>query len=88
MLRIPAAFPSISKQFNEPTGCAAEIWKAIESEPEYAGKTNMFILPDFGRDSDTDAGGNGFQRHRTGDALSRTTRHAALKVLKAGKFLL
>ena len=51
----------------------AEIWQAIESEPEYAGKTTMFILPDFGRDSDTDAGGNGFQHHRTGDALSRTT---------------
>ncbi|MGH7970710.1 MAG: hypothetical protein ACREIC_18440, partial [Limisphaerales bacterium] len=38
-----------------------------------AGKTTMFILPDFGRDSDLDAGGNGFQHHRTGDALSRTT---------------
>ena len=31
------------------------------------------ILPDFGRDADEDAGGNGFQHHRTGDALSRTT---------------
>ena len=51
----------------------AEIWNTIQSEPEYAGKTNMFILPDFGRDSDTDAGGNGFQHHRTGDPLSRTT---------------
>jgi hypothetical protein len=51
----------------------AEIWKTIQSEPEYSGKTTMFILPDFGRDSDTDAGGNGFQHHRTGDALSRTT---------------
>ncbi len=51
----------------------AEIWKTIESEPEYAGKTMMFILPDFGRDSDTDPGGNGFQHHRTGDAMSRTT---------------
>ncbi len=51
----------------------AEIWNTIQREPEYAGKTNMFILPDFGRDSDTDAGGNGFQHHRTGDALSRTT---------------
>jgi hypothetical protein len=51
----------------------ADIWKAIQSEPEYAGKTTLFILPDFGRDSDTDAGGNGFQHHRTGDALSRTT---------------
>ena len=51
----------------------AEIWKTIQSEPEYAGKTNLFILPDFGRDSDDDPGGNGFQHHRTGDALSRTT---------------
>jgi hypothetical protein len=51
----------------------AEMWKTIQSEPEYAGKTTMFILPDFGRDSDTDPGGNGFQHHRTGDPLSRTT---------------
>ncbi len=51
----------------------AEIWKAIQTEPEYVNKTTMFILPDFGRDSDTDPGGNGFQHHRTGDPLSRTT---------------
>ena len=51
----------------------SDLWKAIQSEPEYAGKTTLFILPDFGRDSDDDAGGNGFQHHRTGDALSRTT---------------
>lgn len=51
----------------------AEIWKTIQTEPEYAGKATMLILPDFGRDSDTDPGGNGFQHHRTGDALSRTT---------------
>ena len=51
----------------------SDLWKFIQSEPEYAGKTNLFILPDFGRDSDDDAGGNGFQHHRTGDALSRTT---------------
>ncbi len=50
-----------------------EIWKTIQSEPEYANKTTMFILPDFGRDSDADPGGNGFQHHRTGDPLSRTT---------------
>jgi hypothetical protein len=49
------------------------MWHAIQSDPEYAGNTTMFILPDFGRDSDEDAGGNGFQHHRTGDALSRTT---------------
>jgi arylsulfatase A-like enzyme len=56
----------------------AQIWQAIAQEPEYAGKTTMFILPDFGRDSDTDPGGNGFQHHRTGDALSRTTWMMAL----------
>jgi hypothetical protein len=55
-----------------------EIWRTIQSEPEYAGKTNLFILPDFGRDSDTDPGGNGFQHHRTGDPLSRTTWMMAL----------
>jgi hypothetical protein len=51
----------------------AELWKTIETEPEYAGNTTMFVLPDFGRDSDFDAGGNGFQHHRTGDPASRTT---------------
>jgi hypothetical protein len=51
----------------------AELWKAVQAEPEYAGNTTMFILPDFGRDADEDSGGNGFQHHRTGDAASRTT---------------
>jgi hypothetical protein len=50
-----------------------DLWKMIQSEPEYAGNTTLFILPDFGRDSDENSGGNGFQHHRTGDALSRTT---------------
>lgn len=57
---------------------SAELWKTIQSEPEYAGKTTLVILPDFGRDSDEDAGGNGFQHHRTGDAISRTTWMMAL----------
>jgi len=56
----------------------AELWKAVQSEPEYAGNTTMFILPDFGRDADEDAGGNGFQHHRTGDTASRTTWMMAL----------
>src|SRR5947209_15519430 len=56
----------------------SQLWDTIQREPEYAGKTAMLILPDFGRDSDTDAGGNGFQHHRTGDALSRTTWMLAL----------
>src|SRR5215469_12313815 len=56
----------------------AELWNAIQKEPEYAGRTTLFILPDFGRDADDDSGGNGFQHHRTGDALSRTTWMMAL----------
>jgi hypothetical protein len=56
----------------------AELWKAVESEPEYKDNTTLFILPDFGRDSDYDAAGNGFQHHRTGDAVSRTTWMMAL----------
>ncbi|HEX4022125.1 MAG TPA: hypothetical protein VHX63_13345 [Acidobacteriaceae bacterium] len=55
-----------------------EIWQAIQSDPEYHGRTTMFILPDFGRDSDFDVSGNGFQHHRTGDPLSRTTWMMAL----------
>jgi hypothetical protein len=55
-----------------------EIWQMIESDPEYHGRTTMLILPDFGRDSDLDASGNGFQHHRTGDPLSRTTWIMAL----------
>ncbi len=56
----------------------AELWKTIQSNPEYKDKTSMFILPDFGRDGDTNVGGNGFQHHRTGDPLSRTTWIMAL----------
>jgi hypothetical protein len=56
----------------------AELWQAIQTNPEYANKTTMFILPDFGRDSDIESGGNGFQHHRTGDAVSRTTWMMAL----------
>ncbi len=51
----------------------ADIWKMIQSDPEYAGRTTLFILPDFGRDADEEASGNGFQHHRTGDLRSRTT---------------
>jgi hypothetical protein len=56
----------------------AELWKAVQDEPEYAGNTTMLILPDFGRDADQDSGGNGFQHHRTGDPTSRTTWMMAL----------
>ncbi|HVT99717.1 MAG TPA: hypothetical protein VHE33_19610 [Acidobacteriaceae bacterium] len=56
----------------------AQMWRAVQDNPEYAGNTTLFILPDFGRDADYEAGGNGFQHHRTGDAASRTTWMMAL----------
>jgi hypothetical protein len=55
-----------------------EIWNFIQSEPEYKDRTTLLILPDFGRDSDFDASCNGFQHHRSGDPLSRTTWMMAL----------
>ncbi len=55
-----------------------ELWKAVQSEPEYKDNTTLIILPDFGRDADYDSGGNGFQHHRTGDTASRTTWMMAL----------
>jgi hypothetical protein len=57
---------------------SAEIWRAIQSDPEYKDRTTMLILPDFGRDGDDDAGGNGFQHHRTGSPMARTTWMMAL----------
>jgi hypothetical protein len=56
----------------------AELWRTIQSKPEYKDKTNLLIFPDFDRDSGGDAGKNGFQHYRTGDALSRTTWMMAL----------
>jgi hypothetical protein len=60
----------------------AELWQAIQKEPEYSNQTTMFIPPNFGRDSDLDSGGNGFQHHRTGDQLSRTTWMMVLGAVK------
>ena len=51
----------------------AELWTMVQSNPEYRNRTALYILPDFGRDSDGDPAGNGFQHHRTGGVLSRTT---------------
>lgn len=56
----------------------ASLWQAIQSDPEYKDRTTMLILPDFGRDADGDPGGNGFQHHRTGGPLARTTWLLAL----------
>ncbi|MBS1800509.1 MAG: hypothetical protein JSS95_11870 [Acidobacteria bacterium] len=55
-----------------------ELWQTVQSLPEYKDRTTLFILPDFGRDGDGEPGGNGFQHHRTGSALARTTWMMAL----------
>jgi hypothetical protein len=54
----------------------AELWHEVEVSPEYAGRTTMLVLPDFGRDADGEA--SGFQHHRTGSAMARTTWMLAL----------
>jgi hypothetical protein len=56
----------------------AELWNTIQSNSEYKDRTTLLIMPDFGRDADGDPGGNGFQHHRTGGALARTTWLVAL----------
>jgi hypothetical protein len=72
------AFSLYTEAITRTDRICAELWNAVQSNAEYRGKTNLFILPDFGRDGDADPGGNGFQHHRTGDALSRTTWLLAL----------
>ncbi len=54
----------------------AELWAEAEQNPEYKGRTSMLVLPDFGRDADGEA--SGFQHHRTGSAMARTTWMLAL----------
>jgi len=56
----------------------AELWRMIQENPEYKDRTTLYIMPDFGRDADEDPGGNGFQHHRTGGPMARTTWLLAL----------
>jgi hypothetical protein len=54
----------------------AELWQEAETNPEYKGRTTLLIMPDFGRDADGEA--SGFQHHRTGSPMARTTWMLAL----------
>ena len=72
------AFSLYTEAIQRSDGICADLWQTIQNDPEYKGRTNLFILPDFGRDGDNEVGGNGFQHHRTGDPLSRTTWLLAL----------
>jgi hypothetical protein len=64
---------------------AHQLWADIEADPEYKGKTTMFILPEFGRDPDGSAT-NGFFNHRSDFDSTRSTWMMALgaAVEKAG----
>jgi hypothetical protein len=50
-----------------------ELWQAVQTHPEYKDRTAVYFMPDFGRDADDDPAGNGFQHHRTGSDMARTT---------------
>ncbi len=53
------------------------LWDEIQSNPSYKDKTSVMILPELGRDGDTNAA-NGFLNHRSGDASCRNMWMLAL----------
>ena len=53
------------------------LWDEVESNPQYKGKTTVLILPELGRDGDSNAA-NGFLNHRSGDPSCRNTWLLAL----------
>jgi hypothetical protein len=50
----------------------SEFWDAIQKNPEYRGRTTLFVLPEFGRDSDGSTT-NGFFNHRQDHDSTRQT---------------
>jgi len=50
----------------------SELWQEVKTNPDYAGKTTVIILPEFGRDADGSST-NGFFNHRAYDASCRST---------------
>ena len=50
----------------------SELWQEVQTNSEYAGKTTLIILPEFGRDADGSST-NGFFNHRAYDASCRST---------------
>ena len=49
-----------------------QLWREVEANPDYRGKTTMVVLPEFGRDPDGSAT-NGFFNHRANDDSTRDT---------------
>ena len=48
------------------------LWKEVEANPDYRGKTTMVVLPEFGRDPDGSST-NGFFNHRANEDSTRDT---------------
>jgi hypothetical protein len=49
-----------------------QLWKDVEANPDYRGKTTMVVLPEFGRDPDGSST-NGFFNHRANEDSTRDT---------------
>ena len=49
-----------------------QLWKEVEANSDYRGKTTMVVLPEFGRDPDGSST-NGFFNHRANDDSTRDT---------------
>jgi hypothetical protein len=56
---------------------AYQLWREVETNPDYRGKTTMVILPEFGRDPDGSST-NGFFNHRANVESTRDTWMMAL----------
>ncbi len=53
------------------------LWDEIRANPSYKGRTLMLVLPELGRDGDSDTA-NGFLNHRSGDPSCRNVWMLAL----------
>ena len=49
-----------------------QLWKEVDANPDYQGKTTIVVLPEFGRDPDGSST-NGFFNHRANDDSTRDT---------------
>ncbi len=55
----------------------SQLWKEIETNPAYKGRSTLCVLPEFGRDPDGSST-NGFFNHRANDDSTRDTWMMAL----------
>jgi hypothetical protein len=53
------------------------LWDEVQANPAYKDKTTMLVIPELGRDGDSDTA-NGFLNHRSGDPSCRNVWMLAL----------